>query len=141
MKNFKHVQKETSRYSLPSSNNSQSQASLVSGSPTHPLSLAQYYFKADLKPHMTSFTKVSGYISKRYKLVRCHLITKSCPTLCDPMGCIPTGFSVHGILQARILEWGAISSSRDLPNPGIKPAPPASQADSLPLSHQGSLDL
>ena len=48
--------------------------------------------------------------------------------------------SVHGILQARILEWVAISSSRDLPNPKIKPASPVSparQVDSLPLSHQG----
>ena len=34
------------------------------------------------------------------------------PTLCDPMDCSPPGSSVHGILQARILEWVAISSSR-----------------------------
>ena len=34
-----------------------------------------------------------------------------CLTLCNPMGCSPTGSSVHGILQARILEWVAISSS------------------------------
>ena len=33
-------------------------------------------------------------------------------TLCDPVGCSPTGSSVHGILQARILEWVAISFSR-----------------------------
>ena len=30
-----------------------------------------------------------------------------CPTLCDPMGCCPPGSSVHGILQARVLAWGA----------------------------------
>ena len=36
------------------------------------------------------------------------------------------GSSVHGILQARILEWVATPSSRDLPNPGIKPESPAS---------------
>ena len=35
-----------------------------------------------------------------------------CLTLCDPMDCSPPGSSVHGILQARILEWVAISSSR-----------------------------
>ena len=35
-----------------------------------------------------------------------------CPTLCDPMDCSPTGSSVHGILQARILEWAAIPFSR-----------------------------
>ena len=40
------------------------------------------------------------------------LITLSCLTLCNPMGRSLPGFSVHGILQARILEWVAISSSR-----------------------------
>ena len=35
-----------------------------------------------------------------------------CPTLCDPMDCSPPGSSVHGILQARILEWVAIPFSR-----------------------------
>ena len=39
-------------------------------------------------------------------------ITKSCPTLCNPTNFNPLGLSVHGILQARILEWVAISSSR-----------------------------
>ena len=37
---------------------------------------------------------------------------QSCPILCDPMDCSPPGSSVHGILQARILEWVAMSSSR-----------------------------
>ena len=37
---------------------------------------------------------------------------QSCPTLCDPMDCSPPGSSVHGILQARILEWVAMPSSR-----------------------------
>ena len=39
-------------------------------------------------------------------------VCQSCPTLCDPMDCSPPGSSVHGILQARILEWVAISFSR-----------------------------
>ena len=34
---------------------------------------------------------------------------QSCPTLCDPMDCNLPGFSVHGILQARTLEWVVIS--------------------------------
>ena len=38
--------------------------------------------------------------------------TQSCLTLCDPMDCSLPGSSIHGILQARILEWGAISYSR-----------------------------
>ena len=39
-------------------------------------------------------------------------ITQSCPTLCDTMDCSPPGSSVHGILQAIILEWVAMPSSR-----------------------------
>ena len=42
----------------------------------------------------------------------CVLVTQSCPTLCDSVDCSPPGSSVHGILQARILEWVAISYSR-----------------------------
>ena len=45
---------------------------------------------------------------------------QSCPTLCDPKDSSPPGSSVHGISQARIMEWVAISPSRDLPGPGIK---------------------
>ena len=41
-------------------------------------------------------------------------IGQLCPTLCDPMDCSPPGLSVHGILQARILEWVAISFSREI---------------------------
>ena len=37
---------------------------------------------------------------------------QSCPTLCDPVDCSLPGFPVHGILQARILEWAAVPSSR-----------------------------
>ena len=40
------------------------------------------------------------------------LVAQSCPTLWDTMGCSPPGSSVHGILQARILGWVAMSSSR-----------------------------
>ena len=39
-------------------------------------------------------------------------VAQSCPTLCDPVDCSPPGSSTHGILQARILEWVAISFSR-----------------------------
>ena len=47
-------------------------------------------------------------------------ITQSCLTLCDPMDRIPPGFSVHGILQATILEWLPFPSPGCLPDPGIK---------------------
>ena len=39
-------------------------------------------------------------------------LLQSCPTLCDPIDCSLPGFSVHGILQARTLEWVAISFSK-----------------------------
>ena len=44
--------------------------------------------------------------------VRACSIAKSCLTLCNPIDCNPPGSSVHGILQARILEWVATPSSR-----------------------------
>ena len=60
------------------------------------------------------------------------LVTQACPTLFDPVDCSLPGSSVHGILQARILEWIAFPSPEDLPAPGIEPGSPALQADSLP---------
>ena len=44
-------------------------------------------------------------------------VAQSCPTLCNPMDCSPPGSSIHGILQARILEWVAISFSRGSSQP------------------------
>ena len=44
-------------------------------------------------------------------------VAQSCPTLCDPMGCSLPGSSVHGIFQARVLEWVAISFSRGSSRP------------------------
>ena len=67
------------------------------------------------------------------------LVTQSCLTLCDLIGYSLPGSSVHGILQARILEWSGLPfpSPGDLPDPGIKPLSPALQADFYHLSHQG----
>jgi hypothetical protein len=45
------------------------------------------------------------------------LVTQSCLTLCDPIDCNPPGSSVHGIRQARILEWVALSFSRGSSQP------------------------
>ena len=41
----------------------------------------------------------------------CVLVAQSCPTCCDPMDCSLPGFSVHEILQGRVLEWVASSFS------------------------------
>ena len=59
-------------------------------------------------------------------------VIQLCPTLCNSMD-----YTVHGILQARILEWVAFSLSRASPNPGSKPRSPTLQADSLPAELQG----
>ena len=45
------------------------------------------------------------------------LVTQSCLTLCNPMDCSPPGSSVHGILQAGILEWVAMPSFRGSSQP------------------------
>ena len=50
-------------------------------------------------------------------LLCCCWVAKSCPTLCDPIDCSPPVSSVHGIFQARILEWIAISFSRESSQP------------------------
>ena len=59
-------------------------------------------------------------------------VVQSHPTLCDPMD-----YTVHGILQARILEWAAYPSPADLPDPGIELGSTALQADSLPTELSG----
>ena len=53
--------------------------------------------------------------TRPHKLHAC--MCYSCPTLCDPMDCNPPGFSVHGILLARISEWIAILFSRESSSP------------------------
>ena len=65
-------------------------------------------------------------------------------TLCDPMDCSLPGSSVHGISQARILERGAISSSRGSSRPRdrmLEPVSPELQMDSLPLRHLRSSSI
>ena len=69
------------------------------------------------------------------------LVTQSCLTLCDPMECSPQNSSVHGVLQARILEWVAIPFSRHLPDSAIEPRSPALQTNSLPSEPPGEPGL
>ena len=67
------------------------------------------------------FANSSINIHQLYKIIHnslycptlvCVLIAQSCPTLCNSIDCSPLGLSVHGILQARTLEWVAISFSK-----------------------------
>ena len=70
---------------------------------------------------------ISGDLKVKVKVIQ------SCRTLCNPMD-----YRVHGILQARILEWvKPFPSPGDLPNLGIEPRSPILQADSLPAEPQG----
>ena len=65
-----------------------------------------------------------------------NLVAQLCPTLWDPMNS-----SVHGVFQARILEWVAITFPGDHPNTGIESRSPALQADSLPFDPPRSPNL
>ena len=69
----------------------------------------------------------------------CVLDSQLCLTLWHLMNCSPLGSSVHGILQARILEWVALPSPGHLSNSGIERGSPAMQADSLPSEPPGKL--
>ena len=70
------------------------------------------------------------------------LVTRSCLTVCDTMGCSPRGSSVYGILQTRILEWVAVASSK-----GSSEHRDSTQVSPIAcgfftvLSHQGSPHL
>ena len=66
-------------------------------------------------------------------------VAQSCPTLCDPIDCSLSGSSVHGIFQARVLEWIAIPFPGHLPDPGIEPGSPTLQADALLSEPPGKL--
>ena len=87
-----------------------------------------------IQSHFSSNAADAGLIPDQGTKVphaACVLVTQSCLTLCGPMDPSLPGSSVHGLLQARILEYGAISFSRDLLKPGIEPGSPALQVDSL----------
>ena len=75
----------------------------------------------------------SGYIA----LGVCAYLLSHVLLFVTPMDCSPPGSSVHGILQARILEWFLFPSLGELPDPGIEPRSPTLQADSLPSEPPG----
>ena len=67
-------------------------------------------FSAENRECSVAGNQEGGLYSNWY-YVLC-LVTQSCPTLCDPMNYSPLGSSVHGILQARTLEWVAMPFTR-----------------------------
>ena len=72
------------------------------------------YFRHNFKEEVTFkvVRTINTVIGEEYHvlyLICCCLVAQLCPTLCNPMDCSPPGSSIHSILQARILEWVAIS--------------------------------
>ena len=77
------------------------------------------------------------FVNILYVFDLCVWVSQLCLTLCNLMDCSLPGLSVHGFLQARILEWVAISFSKGSSNPGIEPGSPELKADSLPSELPG----
>ena len=73
----------------------------------------------DIKENQLDIFKLESKINKNLKwfLSVCLLVAQSCPTLCSPTNCSPPGFSVHVILQARILECIVIPFNYSVLNP------------------------
>ena len=75
-----------------------------------------------VRPHRQQPTRLRSPLDSPGKNTGCHFllqcmkvkseseVAQSCLTLSDPMDCSPPGFSIHGICQARVLEWGAVDS-------------------------------
>ena len=84
--------------------------------------------------HKSEREKQIPYINAyMWKLEKLYVHAQSCLTLCDPMDSSLPGSSVHGISQARILHWVAISFFRG----SSGPRSPALQVDSLPTEPEG----
>ena len=74
-------------------------------------------FWGSLFVDLPCFNSLSRISFSSLSVCVCVLVAQSCPTLCNPMDCGPPGSSVHGTLQARILEWVAIPFSRGSSRP------------------------
>ena len=108
------------------------------GCSTHALPAAFRSKVYPLKETIDLLDHISLYIIKLFKCTvfegacpgACVLakLLQSGPTLCDPMDYSLPGSSVFGILQARVLEWVATPSSRDLPYPVMEPRSPGRQS-------------
>ena len=87
----------------------------------HPLSTGSLFSHAFCGTPQASLScalhPVCEYSISKKDVVKWSEVAQSCPTLCDPVDCSPPGSPVHGILQARILEWVAISFSRGSSQP------------------------
>ena len=92
-----------------------------------------------LGEHLVNCSNFESHIHSTWQSESEIDVTQSCLTLCDPMECSLPGSSVHGIFQARILEWVAISFSKRPSRLRDQTCIPPCLAASLPLSHLRSL--
>ena len=74
-----------------------------------------YVFLQGTHSHLSQHVRI---LSLPSFLLHCVLVAQSCPTLCDLTNCSLSGSSIHGILQARILEWIVVPFSRGCSRPG-----------------------
>ena len=88
-----------------------------------------FFFFSNSKFNLVSGSQIFFFFFFNWSEVN---VAQSCPTRCNPKN-----YTVHGILQARILEWVAFPFSRGSSQPRIKPRSHALQADSLPAEPQG----
>ena len=87
------------------------------------------------------FKSLCFYEPSRWPSVcKCVVVVQLCPTLCDPRDCSSPGSSVHGILQARILEWVHFLLQGIFPTQGLNSVPLYCRRILYHLSHQGSPD-
>ena len=88
-------------------------------------------------PTLSPTIEIKTWCSSLVSLV---LVNQLCPTLCNPMDCSSPVSSVHGILQARILEWIAVPCSRrsSIPTQGLNSCFPHCRQILYHLTHQGS---
>ena len=100
--------------------------------------LMQRAQKLNLSKKIQTCASQSCRLCKTMAMAVLCLVTQSCSTLCNPMDCSPPGSSVHGILQARILECIACPPPGDLLNPGANPGLPHCRWILYCLSYQGS---
>ena len=90
------------------------------------------------KTKSSSFPELKWQDSEFEEVSEWSEVTQSCPTLCHPVDCSPPGSPIHGILQARILEWVAISFSRGSSRPRDRTQVSCIAGRHFNLNHQGS---
>ena len=93
------------------------------------------FYIGDIFINETGYTKEPQKLSNPRFGVKVKSLSRV--QLCNPMDCSLPGSCIHGILQARVLEWVAISFSRGLPNSGTKPRSPTLWTDALPSEPPG----